>query len=194
MTRKNKRKTTENGFPIDDRPVIFNLIETNDINFVGRYIESEAMFMLSLNDEQSDFVPQKEVNEWWYIDEHEIIVREILNKKSLKKEKIKKVENEKYKRKSDDSSNKTDSNEDSNTHTFSAPKLSPLPHFLRDFVNDLQRSLGTQFQSVQVRTIGQDELHTLPIEVLQQLLEKAEADENFELAILVRDEINKKTK
>ena len=58
----------------------------------------------------------------------------------------------------------------------------------------MQESLGVQFESVQVRAIGQDELHTLPVEVLQQLLEKAEADENFELAIIVRDEISKKTK
>ena len=102
MTKKNNRKTTENGFPIDDRPVIFNMVETSDINFIGRYIEGEKMFMLSLNDEQSDFVPQTEINEWWYIDEHPTILKEVLNKKTLKKEKIKKVENQKYRRKSND--------------------------------------------------------------------------------------------
>ena len=192
MTKKNNRKTTENGFPIDDRPVIFNMVETSDINFIGRYIEGEKMFMLSLNDEQSDFVPQTEINEWWYIDEHPTILKEVLNKKTLKKEKIKKVENQKYRRKSNDSDDKTESTD--NTRNFSAPKLSPLPNFLKGFVKDLQESLGVQFESVQVRAIGQDELHTLPVEVLQQLLEKAEADENFELAIIVRDEISKKTK
>ena len=85
MTKKNKRVTTDKGFPIDDRPVIFNLHEDGDINFVGRYIESDNMFMLSLNDEESDFVPEMEIGEWWYIDEHPIILNEVINKKSLKK-------------------------------------------------------------------------------------------------------------
>ena len=98
MARKKSRPTTDKGFPVDDRPVIFNLIDTKDINFVGRYIESESMFMLSINDNQSDFVPQADVDEWWYVDEHPTIISEVLTKKSLKKDK--KEDKPKYKRNS----------------------------------------------------------------------------------------------
>ena len=87
MTKKTKRITTDDGFPIDDRPVIFNLLDGDDVNFVGRYIESDSIFMLSLNDNDSDFIAESEVDEWWYIDAHPTILKEVLNKKSSKKEK-----------------------------------------------------------------------------------------------------------
>jgi len=192
MTRKTKRPTTEKGFPIDERPVIFNLKETTDINFVGRYIESDAMFMLSLNDDESDFVPQTEINEWWYIDQHPTIVKEVLNTKSLKKDKIKKKDSPKYKRNAGDSENKTDSDVTSDTQSFSAPPLPPLPPFLKGFVENIQRETGMQFQAINVRVVGEDDLHSLPIEVLQQILKNAEQEEHWELAIKVRDAINDK--
>ena len=192
MTKKTKKLTTEKGFPVDDRPVIFNLIDGDDINFIGRYIESEAMFMLSLNDIESDFVPQTEINQWWYITEHPILLDEVLNKKSFKKSRIKKDDDKKYKRKVDDSENKTDSEVISNTHTFSATNLSTLPPFINDFVKNFQQQTGMQFQQVNVRVVGEDELGDLPKEVLEQLLQKAVADEHWELATKVRDAINSK--
>ena len=57
--------------------------------------------------------------------------------------------------------------------------------------------MGLNFQSIQsinTRVITQDEFHTLPLEVLQHILQKAEADENWDLAIIIRDEISKKNK
>jgi hypothetical protein len=182
MARKKSRPTTDKGFPVDDRPVIFNLIDTKDINFVGRYIESESMFMLSINDNQSDFVPQADVDEWWYIDEHPTIISEVLTKKSLKKDK--KEDKPKYKRNSKDKEN--------DTQTFSAPPFPPLPPFLKGFVEHLQERMGMPFEQVNVRVVGEDELSDLPNEVLEQLLEKAVADENFELATKVRDIIKNK--
>jgi hypothetical protein len=75
MTKKTKKITTNDGFPVDDRPIIFNLLDGDDVNFVGRYVESDAIFMLSLNDTESDFVSESEVDEWWYIDEHPTILK-----------------------------------------------------------------------------------------------------------------------
>lgn len=66
--------------PIDNRPVIIVLKGKSDINYVGRYIESDAMFMLSLNDECSDFTSATEVGEWWYFNEHPTIIKELVNK------------------------------------------------------------------------------------------------------------------
>jgi len=196
MTKKNKRVTTDKGFPIDDRPVIFNLHEDGDINFVGRYIESDNMFMLSLNDEESDFVPEMEIGEWWYIDEHPIILNEVINKKSLKKSlkksKIKNVRNLKNKMKSDDSEKKTNSELISNTQSFKVPNLPPIPEFLKVFVHKFQQQTGVQFEQVNVRVVGEDDLNDLPKEVLEQLLEKAVADEYFELATKLRNAINSK--
>jgi len=180
MTRKKTRPTTENGFPIDDRPVIFNLNDTPDVNFVGRYIEKEAMFMLSINDNQSDFVPQTEIDEWWYIDEHPIIISEVLKKKPLKKDKIKKEDKPKYRRnKSEDVDNTSSDSE--------IPPMPPIPPLLKGFIQHIQEQIGMRFEQVNVRVVGEDELSQLPSEVLNQLLEKAVEDENFELATKVRD-------
>ena len=52
--------------------------------------------------------------------------------------------------------------------------------------------MGMPFEQVNVRVVGEDELSDLPNEVLEQLLEKAVADENFELATKVRDIIKNK--
>jgi hypothetical protein len=179
MTRKKSRQTTEKGFPIDDRPVIFNLVNTPDINFVGRYIEKEQMFMLSINDNQSDFAPQTDIEEWWYIDEHPTIISEVLTKKSLKKDK--KEEKPKYKRNS--------KNKENNSESFSPPPFPPIPPLLKGFINHLQQQMGMQFKQVNVRVVGEDELSDLPNEVLEKLLYKAVEDENFELATKIRDAI-----
>jgi hypothetical protein len=150
------------------------------------------MFMLSLNDDESDFVPQTEINEWWYIDQHPIILKEVLNTKSLKKDKVKKKDSPKYKRNAGDSENKNNSDVNSDTRSFSAPPLPPLPPLLKGFVDNIQRETGMQFQAINVRVVGEDDLHTLPIEVLQQILKNAEQEEHWELAIKVRDAINDK--
>jgi len=201
MTKKKKRISNDKGFPIDDRPVIFNVKDSIDINYVGRYIENECMFMLSLNDTESDFISEKEINEWWYITEHPIVLEEVLNEKYLKKVKINK-DKPKYKRKVDDSENKTDSESKTDfnptaTQTFSIPRNNlntqpPLPPFLRDFVKNIEQQVGFNFQEVNVRVLGEDDLSELPIEVLQQILDKAIADENYELATKVSDLINSK--
>jgi hypothetical protein len=201
MTKKKKRISNDKGFPIDDRPVIFNVKDSIDINYVGRYIENESMFMLSLNDTESDFISEKEINEWWYITEHPIVLEEVLNEKYLKKVKINK-DKPKYKRKVDDSENKTDSESKTDfnpsaTQTFSIPRNNlntqpPLPPFLRDFVKNIEQQVGFNFQEVNVRVLGEDDLSELPIEVLQQILDKAIADENYELATKVSDLINSK--
>ena len=195
MTKKKKRITNDKGFPIDDRPVIFNVKDSIDTNYVGRYIEKECMFMLSLNDSQSDFISEKEINEWWYITEHPIVLEEVLNEKYLKKVKINK-DKPKYKRKADDSENKTDSKPTPSTQSFSIPRNpfphAPLPPFLRDFVRNIEQQVGFNFQEVNVRVLGEDDLSELPIEVLQQILDKAVADENYELATKVSVVINSK--
>lgn len=81
MTTKNQNSSIVGDFPIDERPVIIILKGKADVYYVGRYIESDAMFMLSLNDECSDFIPATEVGEWWYVNEHPTIVREVLSVK-----------------------------------------------------------------------------------------------------------------
>jgi hypothetical protein len=81
MTTKNQESSVIGGFPIDERPVIIILKDKADTYYVGRYIESDAMFMLSLNDESSDFVPATEVGEWWYVNEHPTIIKEVLSVK-----------------------------------------------------------------------------------------------------------------
>jgi hypothetical protein len=204
MTKKTKRPTTEKGFPIDERPVIFNLNDSTDVNFVGRYIESNNMFMLSLNDTQSDFISENEINEWWYIDEHPTIIEEVITQKDFKKVKVKKEEKPKYRRKKEDSENKTDSENKSSseptseTHNFSLPRskklsMPPLPPFLRDFVEHIQQQAGVHFESVNVRMVGEEDLPTLPNEVLEQILQQALSDENFELATKIRDTLKSKS-
>jgi hypothetical protein len=81
MTTKNQESSVIGGFPIDERPVIIILKGKADTYYVGRYIESDAMFMLSLNDESSDFIPATEVFEWWYVNEHPTIIKEVLSVK-----------------------------------------------------------------------------------------------------------------
>ena len=76
---KNENSIIVGSFPIDERPVIIVLKGKAHTHYVGRYIGTDEMFMLSLNDESSDFVPATEVNEWWYINEHPTIVKEILS-------------------------------------------------------------------------------------------------------------------
>ena len=81
MTTKNQNSSAIGSFPIDERPVIIICKGKADTYYVGRYIESDAMFMLSLNDVGSDFIPATEVAEWWYVNEHPTIVREVLSVK-----------------------------------------------------------------------------------------------------------------
>jgi hypothetical protein len=82
MTTKKENSSIVGSFPIDDRPVIIILGNNSSTYYVGRYIKSEAMFMLSLNDESSDFVSETKVGEWWYVNEHPIIIKEVLSVKA----------------------------------------------------------------------------------------------------------------
>jgi protein-arginine kinase activator protein McsA len=43
-----------------------------------------------------------------------------------------------------------------------------------------------------VRVVGENDLDTLPSEVLQQILNRAVEEERYELAVKVRDAINNK--
>jgi hypothetical protein len=176
MTRKKQEPSNDRLYPMDDSPVIFSLKDTPDINFVGRYVKEEAMFMLSLNDNHSDFVPRMEVAEWHYVLDHPTIKKECSNKKRSRKSK------------------KTETDEkENNVQSFSVPPTLPsIPPFLQDFVNNIQQQMGHQFHTINVKVIGEDELHTLPIEALEQIREKAVEDENWELATKVRDILNSK--
>jgi hypothetical protein len=81
MTTKKENSSIVGSFPIDDRPVIIILGNNSSTYYVGRYIKSEAMFMLSLNDDSSDFVSETKVGEWWYVNEHPTIIKEVLSVK-----------------------------------------------------------------------------------------------------------------
>jgi hypothetical protein len=183
MPKKSKKTNLQKGYPIDNRPVIFNLIESTDVNFIGRYIESEGIFTLSLNDEESDFILKSEINEWWYIDKHPTVMKEVFSKKNIEKYKAKKQKKSKQKRKVDNSENKTDS---------TIPIVIPPSPFIKDVVEFIQQQIGLNIQSANVRVVDEADLPTLPNEVLNQLLEKAEIEENWELAIKVRDAIKSK--
>lgn len=186
MASKNKRQTNSIGFPIDERPVIFNLIDNEEVNYIGRYIESESMFMTSLNDTNSDFVSAQDIYEWWYIDEHPTVISEVLDKKKTKKDK--KKENKKTNKSKE--SNIEVSNPE--PEQFQAPKLPPLPPFIKDIVRDMQNKLGFNFNQVNIRIVGENDLDTLDINSLEQILSKAVEDENFELATKIRDCIKSK--
>ena len=69
--------------------------------------------------------------------------------------------------------------------------LTPPPHVL-DFFNHI-KDLGINFQAVSVRMVNESDLHTLPNEVLEQMLKKAEEEENYSLAIKIRDAIKSKS-
>lgn len=201
MTKKIQKSNNDKGFPIDERPIIFNLISSHAVNYLGRYIEGDGIFMLSLNDTQTDFVLKEKVNEWWYINEHPIVVEEVLNQKpvkkeKVKKEKVKKEEKPKYVRKSKDSEKKTDSEPTSETQDFSVPRgkwiQPPIPDFLRNLVSHIQQQTGVHFQGFTMQMVSENNLPNLPKEVLEQLLERAEKDENWDLAIKVRDALKSK--
>lgn len=171
MAQKSKKSTNDKGFPIDDRPIIFSLRGADDINYVGRYIESEHIFMLSINDDVSDFVSQNVVEKWCYIDEHPTIIKEVLNKK-LKKSKTKKSEKDDSERESE--------------------QLPTLPPYVLDLIHSIQEKMGMVFPKVNVLMVDETNIHELPLEILNQMLEKAVSEENFELASIVRDAISKK--
>jgi hypothetical protein len=179
MTRKSKEPSNDRLYPANDSPVIFSLKQNPDMNFIGRYIKEEAMFLLSLNDEESDFVARKDVAEWHYVLEHPTIIKECSSKKRGRKTKKTDMENKQ---------------EENNVKSFSAPQLPPLPPFLHGFVNHLQQQMGHKFEMINVKFIGDDELDTLPTEALEQIRAKAVEDENFELATKIRDIITSKNK
>lgn len=91
-----------------------------------------------------------------------------------------------------DSNKNNDSSKNDNDN--SAPPFPKLPPFIMDFINNIQQQIGIgfHFQSVNVRVVGEDDLDTLPNEILQQILDRAVDDERYELAVKVRDAINSK--
>lgn len=180
MAKKDTKKDKKQ-FPIDERPVIFNTFDDDTVNFVGRYLETEGIFMLSLNDNHSEFIHKADVGDWWYIDNHPTIIKEVLN--TTKKVKKKKKIEENNEDKSDVSSDSSEPH----TLSFSAPPFPQLPPFLMNFVNHIQQETGTQFQMVNVRVVGEDDLQDLPNDVLEQILKSAINDEKFELASKIRD-------
>jgi hypothetical protein len=95
-----------------------------------------------------------------------------------------------------DENNEENKNEDSskNDSDNSVPPFPNLPPFIMDFINNIEQQVGDgfHFQSVNVRVIGEDDLDTLPKEILQQILDRAVDDERYELAVKVRDVINVK--
>ena len=78
MAIKKQKVIRIGSFPKDESPVIIKLKGNEDLSYLGRYIKSEAMFLLSLNSKTSDFVSEQEVEMWWYINEHPTIVKEVL--------------------------------------------------------------------------------------------------------------------
>jgi hypothetical protein len=92
--------------------------------------------------------------------------------------------------------NESNKNDDfsKNENDNSVPPFPRIPPFIMDFVNNLERHIGDgyKFESVNVRVVGEDDLDTLPNEILQQILDRAVEEERFELAVKVRDAINSK--
>jgi flagellar biosynthesis component FlhA len=116
---------------------------------------------------------------------------------SKKEKKDKKKDEEKKSKKKIKASNKIDNNEDLtndvNNHLFDLFKdKTEVPSFIKNFVNKIQKQAGVEFQTVNIRVIGEDDLDTLPKEVLSQILDRAVVQEHYELASKVRDIINNK--
>lgn len=78
MTKNKEKMSTNIIYPKNDCPVVIMLKGKEDTSYIGRYIESERMFTLSLNDDSSDFIRRKDVARWWYLNEHPIIFREVI--------------------------------------------------------------------------------------------------------------------
>jgi hypothetical protein len=85
-------------------------------------------------------------------------------------------------------------NNSQNDDNNSAPPFPKLPKSVMDFVKNFERQVGSgfHFESVNIRVVGEDDLDTLPNEVLQQILDRAVEEERFELAVKIRDAINNK--
>jgi hypothetical protein len=68
----------------------------------------------------------------------------------------------------------------------------PPPPFLMNIIQNIQHKMGVHFENVNVRVVGEDDLDTLPNEILNQILENAVTNESFELATKIRDIVNKR--
>jgi hypothetical protein len=68
----------------------------------------------------------------------------------------------------------------------------PPPPFLMNIIQNIQQKMGVHFENVNVRVVGEDDLDTLPNEILNQILENAVTNESFELATKIRDIVNKR--
>lgn len=192
---ENKKKLIDRKlYPIDDRPVIFSIKNAEHTNYIGRYIEKESAFLLSLNNNLSDFVQKSDVSEWWYVDQHPSVLKEVLNNINIKKDKkIKKhIKSLKKMTKQDQEYN--------SSVPFSAPPFPNLPKEIsdsiskdvKDIVDKIQKETNSTFNNINIKVVGIDEFHTLPDELLNQLLKNAVSEENFELATIIRNSIKKK--
>jgi hypothetical protein len=114
-----------------------------------------------------------------------------LGKKSKKKKESKKIQNK------DNVSDNIGLNVPNDTInpkmvSFNSPEMINLPPFLRSIVNEIQKDTGVQFNTVNIRMVGLDEIDDLPTDLLQHILKNAVSDENYELASIVRDAIKNK--
>jgi len=73
MENENENLTVLQNLPIDEQPVIIELKSNKYTHYVGRYIKEENLFTLSLN-ENSDFVFAYQVYNWWYVNEHPLLL------------------------------------------------------------------------------------------------------------------------
>jgi len=78
MIQKIENSSALLSLPVDERPIIIVLKGKETTNYVGRFIKEESLFMLSLNEDGSDFVYSDDIMEWWYVNEHPTIIKEIL--------------------------------------------------------------------------------------------------------------------
>jgi hypothetical protein len=89
--------------------------------------------------------------------------------------------------------NSEDLTNDVNNHLFDLfIEKTEVPSFITNFVNHIQQKAGVEFQTVNIRVVGEDDLDTLPREILTQILDRAVVQEHYELASKVRDIINNK--
>jgi hypothetical protein len=118
--------------------------------------------------------------------------------KDKRENKIKKKDKEKKSKKKsellEDKSNDIDLQKEAHDdkNTFQNDDNHHVPQFIKDFVEKIHRNANIEFQTINIRVVGEDDLDTLPKELLNQILQKAVLDENFELASKVRDIITNK--
>ena len=121
-------------------------------------------------------------NNWW---------TNILTKKDDKKDEVKKSKKKIKSPKKESSEQALPKDVDIDSFNLLQENIR-VPQFIKNFVKNVERNAGVQFETVNIRVIGEDELDTLPKEILSQILDRAVVQEHYELASKVRDIINNK--